>query len=191
MDTQDDAIFIRNFALVLVGLLVIAIGAFVLAKVVNSGAQKARQQAAVEYVVPAKTSFDRSFARGSNVISPLMGMRWGPLPTTPDCKCFARFFAASIMSLQSVSVAPSPRKKKGVAKAKICSASHFQVPARTAGTTAQSECNAADERRDSMFMNCVDNKIGATSRRRPRPSSGRKSGPPTGRVRANGKTVDA
>ena len=67
MNTQDDAIFIRNFALVLVGLLVIAIGAFVLAKVVNSGAQKARQQAAVEYVVPAKTSFDRSFAADASV----------------------------------------------------------------------------------------------------------------------------
>ncbi|MCZ6770407.1 MAG: hypothetical protein O7G83_00285 [Proteobacteria bacterium] len=67
MDTQDDAIFIRNFALVLVGLLVIAIGAFVLAKVVNSGAQKARQEAAVEYFVPARSGFYGSFAADASV----------------------------------------------------------------------------------------------------------------------------
>ena len=67
MDTQDDAIFIRNFALVLVGLLVIALGAFGRAKVVNSVAQQARQQAAVEYVEPAKPSFDRSFAADASV----------------------------------------------------------------------------------------------------------------------------
>ena len=38
---QDDSAFVRNFSLVLLGLVVVGLGAFVLAKIVNGGAQEA------------------------------------------------------------------------------------------------------------------------------------------------------
>jgi hypothetical protein len=62
MNNQDDAVFIRNFALVLLALCVIAIGAFVLARIVNSGAMEAQGQAAIEHLTPARSSDDGSLA---------------------------------------------------------------------------------------------------------------------------------
>ena len=54
MSNQDDAIFIRNFSMVLVGLMVIGIIAFILAKIVNGHAQadQEQSQAVTERVAP-------------------------------------------------------------------------------------------------------------------------------------------
>ena len=51
MNKQDDASFVQNLALLLGGLVVIVLGAFVLAKIVNSGAQEARGKVALAAVV--------------------------------------------------------------------------------------------------------------------------------------------
>ena len=51
MNKQDDASFVQNLALLLGGLVVIVLGAFVLAKIVNSGAQEARGKVALASVV--------------------------------------------------------------------------------------------------------------------------------------------
>ncbi|MGR8921900.1 MAG: c-type cytochrome [Gammaproteobacteria bacterium] len=40
MSNHEDAVFVRNFSLVLVGLCVVGVGAFILAKIVNRGAQE-------------------------------------------------------------------------------------------------------------------------------------------------------
>ena len=73
---------------------------------------------------------------------------------------------------------------------KVCSETQRQMLLRMADRKLQSDRTAADDRRDTIFMNIAGHTIGASKTRLHRPLSGRKSGPETARGIEKGNASD-